>query len=98
MYTQLSSPGRGAGGPSESGNNNFSSRKNTRGTLHNFNHTGSVASGATNEDVELRKEIYRMSEIEGWSKEKLFSMLQDPQKYKKSHRYILNKVSESLTH
>jgi hypothetical protein len=42
--------------------------------------------------MELAKEIYRASEQEGWSKEKLFKMLADPSKFKKSTRYIQNKV------
>jgi hypothetical protein len=44
-------------------------------------------------DTDLVREIYRVSEIEGWPKEKLFKMLADPSKFKRTTRYILNKVS-----
>jgi hypothetical protein len=37
-------------------------------------------------DAEIAREIYRVSEQEGWSKEKLFKMLADPSKFKKKSR------------
>jgi hypothetical protein len=43
-------------------------------------------------DTDIFKEIYRAAEQEGWSKDKLFKTLADPSKFKKSTRYILNKV------
>lgn len=48
--------------------------------------------GTNNNDAELIKDIYYASSKEGWSKDKLFSVLADPLKYKKSTRYLLNKV------
>ena len=41
--------------------------------------------------ADLVREIYRSAEQEGWSKEKLFKTLADPQSLKKSHRYQFNK-------
>ena len=54
-----------------------------------------VSSTQSKADAEIAREIYRASEQEGWSKEKLFKMLADPSKFKKSSRYILNKKLDS---
>jgi hypothetical protein len=55
---------------------------------------GSVATSSAGygSEADLAREIYRASEQEGWSKEKLFKMLADPTKFKKASRFIPSKV------